>query len=166
MEETTQFPVLIAGYGNFDRQDDGVAWHILARLASRLQIPFAALPEEFEFNPGQPIDFFFSLQLYPELAETVSHYARVCFVDAHTGAVPHEVNLERLAPVQQSSPFTHHLTASTLLSLASGIYQANPASLLVSVRGYGFEFSQQLSPATDALADQAVEQILAWLGKS
>jgi hydrogenase maturation protease len=165
MEATAQFPVLILGYGNFDRQDDGVAWHILARLAASLQVPFPALPEEFEFNPGQKIDFFFSLQLYPELAETISHYARVCFVDAHTGAVPNEVNLEALAPVQQSSPFTHHLTAATLLSLASGIYQATPAALLVSVRGYGFEFSQQLSPATDALADQAVEQILAWLRK-
>ena len=27
---------LVIGYGNVDRQDDGAAWHILARLAKQL----------------------------------------------------------------------------------------------------------------------------------
>jgi hydrogenase maturation protease len=163
---SARFPVLILGYGNLDREDDGVAWHILTRLAARLNLSFAASPEEYEFTPGQNIDLFFELQLYPELAEILNKYARVCFVDAHTGAVPEEIHLEQLDPHLQSSPFTHHLTAASLLSLTKAIYHTVPPALLASVRGYRFGFAQQLSADTDQLANQAVEQILEWLEKS
>ena len=36
-------------------------------------------------------------ELTPELAETIAQYERVCFVDAHTGAVPHDVNVSAIA---------------------------------------------------------------------
>ena len=159
------FPVLCLGYGNLDRQDDGVAWHILARLAERLKIPFPATVEEFEFLPGGEVDLFYSLQLYPELAEMALVYPRLCFIDAHTGAVPEEIHLEELTPAHQTSPFTHHLTPAMLLNLAANVYNREPSSLLVSVRGYSFQFTQQLSPQTDHLADLAVEHILAWIGE-
>jgi Ni,Fe-hydrogenase maturation factor len=86
-------PTLIIGYGNFDRQDDGVAWHVLAEVARRLGCAVPLSPEEeFPPNGGKP-DFIFELQLTPELAEAIAQYERVCFVDAHTGAVPHDVTL-------------------------------------------------------------------------
>jgi hydrogenase maturation protease len=166
MPSTAGFPVLIVGYGNLDREDDGVDRHILTHLAARLGKPFAAAPEDYEFNPGQDVDFFFTLQLFPELAETLSRYARVCFVDAHTGAVAEDVHLELLSAQMQSSPFTHHLTAATLLSLTTALYPHTPLALLASVRGFNFGFAQQLSPATAHFADQAVEQIMNWLEKS
>jgi hydrogenase maturation protease len=166
MHSIARYPVLIIGYGNLDREDDGVAWHILSRLAVRLGIPFAALPDEYEFIPGQEVDLLFALQLYPELAEDLGRYARVCFVDAHTGAVPEEIHLEQLSPQLQSSPFTHHLTPSTLLSLAAALSPQTPLALLASVRGYNFGFAQQLSLATDRLAEEAVWKILDWLEKS
>jgi len=166
MSSTAGFPVLIVGYGNLDREDDGVAWHILTRLAARLDAPFAVAPEEYEFTPGRDVDFFFALQLYPEMSEILSHYARVCFVDAHTGAVPDDVHLELLSAQLQSSPFTHHLTAASLLSLTTALYPHTPQALLASVRGINFGFAQQLSPDTDHFADQAVEQIMNWLEKS
>ena len=163
MEPAPTFPVLILGYGNLDRQDDGVAWHILSRLAARLDRPFPLLPEDFEYIPGQSVDFYFSLQLVPEMAEILSKYKRVCFIDAHTGAVPEEVNLEAIIPKEQGSPFTHHLTAAALLNLTQLIYADSPQSILISVRGYEFNFSQELSSATHRLADQALESIVAWL---
>jgi hydrogenase maturation protease len=166
MEEINQFPVLLLGYGNLDREDDGVAWHVLSRLARRLGRQFPDKPEDFEFLPGEQIDFYFSLQLVPELAETISQYARVCFIDAHTGAVPEEIHQETISPQMQTSSFTHHLTAAMLLNLANTLYMKAPDATLISVRGYSFEFSQQLSPKTDQLADQAVKLILAWLEKS
>lgn len=166
MTTTPQFPVLLLGYGNLDREDDGVAWHILSRLAARLGREFPQQPEDFEFLPGEQIDFYFGLQLLPELAETVAGYARVCFVDAHTGAVPEELHEEELSPQMQTSPFTHHLTPAMLLNLAATLYARTPQAFLISVRGYRFEFSQQLSPETDQLASQAVERILTWMDKS
>lgn len=158
--------ILVAGYGNYDREDDGVAWHILERLAKRIGQPLDTTPDEFEFKPGNDIDLMYSLQLYPEMAELLTGYSRVCFIDAHTGAVPEDVHIEELSPLHQSSPFTHHLTAATLLNLVENIYHTRPEALLISVRGYSFRFARQLSPATSLLADQAVERIAEWLEKS
>jgi len=153
---------LIIGFGNPDRQDDGVAWHILARLAKDLGRPIPSMDEGF-LPSGENPDLLFVLQLVPELAETISAYQRVCFVDAHTGNGPENVNLVKVKADYQRSPFTHHMTADTCLSLVQTIYGQDPQAILVSVRGYEFGFSHSLSPATRQLAEQAVERIMAWL---
>jgi len=156
-------PTLIIGYGNFDRQDDGVAWHVLVGVAKRLGRAAPASPnEDFPLSTESP-DFRFELQLTPELAEDVAQYDRVCFVDAHTGAVPNDVNVETLTGEFQSSPFTHHLTASTLLSFAETLYGARPEAILVSVRGYEFGFERALSDRAASLAEEAAERIVAWI---
>ena len=154
---------MIFGYGNFDRQDDGVAWHVLAAVARRLGRAVPASPDEEFPLTGESPDFMFELQLTPELAETVAHYDRVCFVDAHTGAAPNEVNVEELTRQFQSSPFTHHITASTLLSFAATLYDARPRAILVSVRGAEFGFARALSASTAELAEAAAEWIAEWI---
>jgi hydrogenase maturation protease len=154
---------LIVGYGNFDRQDDGVAWHVLVEVARRLgcAVPFSP-EEEFLPNDGKP-DFIFELQLTPELAETIAQYERVCFVDAHTGAVPHDVNVSAIAAEFQASPLTHHLTPQALLTFAQTLYSARPEAILVSVRGYQFGFDRTLSPLTAQLAREAAEVVVKWV---
>lgn len=164
MKQAKLFPVLLVGYGNYDRQDDGVAWHILSRLAHRLNISLPDEPESFEFSPGQPVDFYYSLQLTPEMADLLGNYRRVCFIDAHTGAVPEEIHFAALHPQEQASPFTHHMTPAMLLYVAELMVPQLPDSILVSVRGYQFTFERELSPATDQLAGQAVDRISQWLG--
>jgi hydrogenase maturation protease len=158
-------PTLVIGYGNFDRQDDGVAWHVLAEVARRLgcAVPFS-LEEEFPLNSGKP-DFIFELQLTPELAEMIAQYERVCFVDAHTGAVPHDVNVIAITAEFQASPLTHHLTPQSLLTFAQTLYNAQPEAILISVRGYQFGFERELSPLTAQLAQEAAEEIVEWVRK-
>ena len=154
---------LILGYGNPDRQDDGVAWHVLVSVAQQLERP---VPETFEeeFEPGGATpDFLFVLQLVPELAETLAAYERVCFVDAHTGNVTEDVHLTNVNAQFQASPFTHHMTTATCLTLAQTIYHQFPEAILVSVKGYQFGFARSLSPETEALASQATNMILDWL---
>ncbi len=155
--------VLIIGYGNVDRQDDGVAWHILAGIARRLgrHVP-ASYDDEFDASDASP-HLMFVLQLTPELAETLAGNERVCFVDAHTGNVPDDLNIVDLASEFQTSPFTHHMTPATCLALARGVYNRAPQARLVSVRGYEFGFSHTLSSRTADLTDQAIEQIMGWL---
>ena len=155
-------PTLIIGFGNPDRQDDGVAWHILTRLSEVLRRPIPSIDEGFYPNKENP-DLLFVLQLIPELAETISAYLRVCFVDAHTGNVPMDVNVIEIKAEYQRSPFTHHMTANTCLSLVHTIYGQGPQAILVSVRGNEFGFSHELSPATSQLAEQAVTRIMTWL---
>jgi hydrogenase maturation protease len=154
---------LIIGYGNLDRGDDGVAWHILTVIAQRLRIPvFEANDNHFE-PQGELVDLLFQLQLTPELAETIAAYQKVCFVDAHTYDIIQQVHITDIQPKFQASPFTHHLTPETCLALTNALYQKTPAAVLISVRGHQFGFSRSLSPQTAALATQAVDAIFEWL---
>jgi hydrogenase maturation protease len=156
-------PTLIIGYGNVDRQDDGAAWHVLAQLAQKLGRGGYGLPDDEFYPEGDYPHLFSALQLTPEMSETIAEYERVCFVDAHTGAIPEEIGRVQIAGEFQKSPFTHHLTPQSCLSLAQEIYHASPEALLVSVRGYEFGFKRELSERTGELVTQAVAQILDWL---
>ena len=153
---------LVLGYGNPDRQDDGVAWHVLHALAIRLHLPAPDSYEE-EFPPNDRLDFAFTLQLTPEMAEQIAPYERVCFVDAHTGSIVAEVQLVAVKAQFQQSPFTHHLTAQSLLSMCQTLYEKTPQAALLSIRGHQFEFERQLSAETAALVPEAVEKILEWI---
>ena len=154
--------ILVIGYGNPDRQDDGVAWHILCALAQKLGYPAPSTYED-EFVANDGLDFAFSLQLTPEMAEEIAAYARVCFVDAHTGDIPREVQMTQVESEFQRSPFTHHLTPQSLLSMCETLYNKKPEAALLSVRGYHFGFERELSTETGALVPEAVKLIMKWL---
>ena len=153
---------LFIGYGNPDRQDDGVAWHVLTGIAQELGAETSSSWEDR--LPSTPeADFAFHLQLTPELAEDITAYDRVCFVDAHTGKIPENVQVVDVTPEYQTSPFTHHLTPEMLLSMGQELYQKTPEAILVSVRGYEFGFETELSPFTSSLVTEAVERTVGWL---
>ncbi len=154
---------LILGYGNVDRMDDGVAWHVLIALAAARGVAGVIAPDDFlEFPDGQT-DCQFVLQLTPELAERLAGYRRVCFVDAHTGNLPEAIRLERVTPAYTNSPFTHHLTPATCLALAQALYGHAPRAVVASVRGEAFGFAQELSPGVAARVPEMTAKILAWL---
>ncbi len=156
---------LFIGYGNPDRQDDGVAWHVLAGIVNQLGIKTSSLWEEP--LPSTPeADFIFQLQLTPELAQDLTAYDRVCFVDAHTGKIPTNVQMVHVTPEYQTSPFTHHLTPEMLLSMCESLFNHKPEAILVSVRGYQFGFETELSPFTKSLVNEAVARTVGWLRTS
>jgi hydrogenase maturation protease len=154
--------LLILGYGNPDREDDGVAWHLLRALTLKLGLPS---PESYEdeFPEFPQIDFAFQLQLTPEMAEDISVYQYVCFVDAHTGDIPEPIRLIDVESEFQASPFTHHLTPQSLLSMCETIYRRKPEAALLSVLGHRFLFSRQLSEETAALVPEALTLIWGWM---
>lgn len=153
--------LLIIGYGNPDREDDGVAWHILRALTEELGLESPNSYED-EFPESEHIDFAFHLQLTPEMAEDISGYEYVCFVDAHTGNIPEPVRLIDVQSEFQHSPFTHHLTPQSLMSMCEALYNRRPDAALVSVLGYRFLFTRQLSEETAILVPQAVDLIWNW----
>lgn len=156
--------LLIIGFGNPDRQDDGVGWHVVQRLAERLgRTTIETIDGDACAAEPSPV-LMCTLQLVPEMAETLRCFERVCFVDAHTGAYTDDLRFEPLQPDFQSSPFTHHLTPETLLQLAASLYGRAPEAVVCSVRGYEFGFSHALSQSTSELAEQAVERIATWAG--
>lgn len=155
---------LILGFGNPDRGDDGVAWHILSKIARHFN---KALSEEqiecclVELNDR--VDMWFNLQLIPEITEQLAQYPQAIFVDAHTTDYEDDFRVVDLKPEFQNSPFTHHLTPSSCLSLTQSIYGKYPSAQLISVKGFSFEFTNQLSQKTFTLANQAVKLILGML---
>ncbi len=155
-------PTLIIGYGNIDRQDDGAAWHILVQVAAGLGRPLPDPDGGFPEKQDDP-ELMYVLQLTPDLVERISQATRVCFIDAHTGAIPEDMALRKIGPQFQKSPFTHHLTPKSLLSLAETLYHAAVEAVLVSVRGYEFGFGRELSQRTETLAKQAARKIQNWL---
>lgn len=154
--------LLILGYGNPDREDDGVAWHILRAITTKLGLPGPDSYED-EFPEFEGFDFAFYLQLTPEMAEDISAFEYVCFIDAHTGNIPEPVRLIAVESEFQHSPFTHHLTPQSLLSMCETLYKKKPEAALLSVLGHRFLFSRQLSAQTAALVPPAVELIWDWM---
>jgi len=160
MPENESKNILIIGYGNPDREDDGVAWHILTGITARLgrKIPSDYL-EGFPESEQNPV-LFFELQLVPENAEMIAASDLVIFVDAHTGNIPDDLLVKQLSPVFQKSPFTHHLTPESCLAMAGAVYGKTPEAFLVTVHGFEFGFSLELSPKTAELSQLAVDQIM------
>jgi len=155
---------LILGYGNPDRGDDGAAWAALSALACHFGHPIDSEQIETGFIPiNDSLQLWLNLQLMPELAEDLSKFDRAVFVDAHTEDYQEDVRVVEVLPHYQNSPFTHHLTPASCLSICKELYGNCPRSILVSMRGYEFGFSRQLSPKTSANVEKAVQLILDWL---
>jgi hydrogenase maturation protease len=157
---------LIVGYGNPDREDDGIAWHILYETAKRLGRPLPDGPEEGFFPSGENPDFWFDMQLAPDMAEDLARYERICFVDAHTGDIPHEILMRPVDDTPASSAFTHHMTAATCLALVRSLYGRSPEAMLLSVRGYRFGFHRELSPQAAGLLEDALKTLDEWMNKA
>jgi hydrogenase maturation protease len=151
---------LVIGYGNLDRQDDGVAYKVINALRRRLGQ--AALGEE-EIKAeelGNQTDSVFVMQLAPELLDLMAGYSQVIFVDAHVRADLPDVHWAPVQPEYAPSTFTHHMTPAMLLALSRTLYHREPAGYLLTIRGHTFDFGQGLSAATEALVEPAAEQIL------
>jgi Ni,Fe-hydrogenase maturation factor len=156
---------LFIGYGNPDRQDDGVAWHVLAGIAQKLGRKVPAVWEDpFENDDVFP-HMMFLLQLNPEISEILAEYQNICFIDAHTGNIPNDIQFGEITSGFQTSPFTHHITAESVLALTRSLYHAQPNAYMLSVRGYAFGFTQDLSPQTTFLTAIAINKGIEWLSK-
>jgi len=152
---------LIAGFGNTFRRDDGVGPAVVNAVRQRLGRPaFDPLEDGFD-DLGHQVDTVVLHQLVPELAETVADYDLVIFVDAHVGSVPEAVREVRLEVAFETPFVSHQFHPSSVLALAQQMYGQAPEGVLLSLRGYDFEFGEGLSEQTAALVPQVVERILA-----
>ncbi|NPU85821.1 MAG: hydrogenase maturation protease [Syntrophaceae bacterium] len=151
---------LVVGYGNLDRADDGVAYHVVNALRRRLGRP--PLPEDATGldDLGDRVDSVFLVQLAPELVEIMKDYGIICFVDAHVRERVEDLYCTHVSPEDASLTFTHHMTPALLLALLQTLYRHPVAAHLVSIRGRDFDFHRRLSPRTQAQVEPAVARIL------
>lgn len=153
--------VLVLGFGNLYRRDDGVGRVVVNGVRARLgRAPLDALGDGFD-GLGRSVDTAVLHQLVPELAETVADYDLVIFVDAHVAGVAEPLREERIGPLCRSSSFVSHQThPAMVLDLAEKMYGQAPAAVMLSLRGHDFDFGEGLSPETAALVPLAVERVL------
>jgi hydrogenase maturation protease len=153
--------VLVIGYGNPSRQDDGVGLAVVNGLRERAGQRLLDEGEDGFEDLGHALDTLFLQQLSPELAETLIDYDHVALVDAHFGLYPEIVHRAELDSQAEAAIVSHHFKPGTLLALASQLYGRAPTAELVSVRGFAFDFTTALSPETAEGVAQVVDDL--WL---
>ena len=141
--------MLIIGYGNPLRGDDGVGWRVAE--AAR-----AALPE----GAATVLTVH---QLTPELAEPISRAGRVVFVDAAAAGEPGTVNCFALEEAGKLPALqgTHQTTPDALLAMAGELFGRRPPATMVTIVGESFEVSEALTPVVVAAVPEAVKYIVA-----
>lgn len=140
---------LVIGYGNDSRRDDGVGWYVVEQLAKR----------------GLPgVELQTAHQLEVELAETLTNFDRVVFVDAAIVDAPAPVQRSVITPTFQSHAVAHYLTPPDVLALSKTLYGHAPQAVLFSIRGCDFNFGTELSIDVRRLADEVAEQIAGDIG--
>jgi hydrogenase maturation protease len=139
--------VLIVGYGNPLRSDDGIGWHAARLLATDPRLDGARVLARH--------------QLAPELAEDVSRASLVVLVDAAADADPGSISVRRIgSPSPTPITWSHHLTPETLAGLADALYGAVPPIVLVSVAAESFAEGDGLSSALKQALPDVVEVIV------
>ena len=151
---------LVIGFGNIDRADDGVAYHVISSLRRCLCQGMLHEDETGLEGLGAEIDSIFLVQLAPELMDVLINYDKIIFVDAHVYENVDSMYYAPVFPELTAATFTHHLMPATLLALLKSLHQREPAGHIVSIRGYDFDFHRNLSTDTKALVEKAVDHIL------
>jgi hydrogenase maturation protease len=152
---------LVIGFGNVYRRDDGAGFFAINALRERLGRPPLEEDEDGLGDLGHEIDTLLLHQLVPELVDTVAQYDLVVFIDAHMGTIPELVRQEELEACYKSATVSHILHPCTLLAMARELYTRQPSGVLISVRGYDFEFGKGLSEQTAALIPETTERVWA-----
>jgi hydrogenase maturation protease len=156
----------VIGYGNLDRNDDGVAVWVVNALRGYLgQKPLTEDTTGLEAL-GSSTDSVVLTQLVPELTDVMSAYDFVIFVDAHVYENAPDLRCAQVLPSLHRSAFTHHMTPELLIALFQHLHRREMQASVVSVRGHDFDFGRRLSPATAALVEPAARQILSLLPDS
>ena len=122
--------VLVLGYGNPGRRDDGLGPQLAEQLA-RMALP------------GVDVDCAYQLQA--EDAAAVADHDVVVFVDADVSC-PDPFELRPVLPAGEPRFSTHSLAPETVLSMAWKYLEALPEAYVLAIRGEDFDgFGEGLS---------------------
>ena len=149
--------VLLIGYGNPLREDDGVGWRVIEAIDNwQLTI------DNPSTSSGQvcQLSTVATHQLLPELAEEVSAAELVVFVDASVEGEPGQIMVREILPVaQEMGAFTHHFDPAGLLAYARDLYGRFPRAYLVTITAVQLGYGEGLSAAVEAALPDVLKQI-------
>jgi hydrogenase maturation protease len=138
--------VLVVGYGNPLRTDDGFGWHVAERLAADPRLDGVAVLRRH--------------QLTPELALDVSAAGLVVLIDASHGPPAGTFTVTRTEQAGGAgTTWSHHLTPPSLVALAHELYGQAPDVFLVSCGVKSLEMGDTLSPVVEAALPKVVDAV-------
>jgi hydrogenase maturation protease len=148
--------VLVIGYGNPLRGDDGVGCVVAEEVAKHL------------CDPESKVQVVACHQLNPELAEAVADTRAVIFVDASLELKAGEIKVRPVTPDRFSpAGITHHMPPSALLATASELFGQAPPAVAILIGGESFDPGMSLTPPVKGAVGQALKliekEITAWL---
>jgi hydrogenase maturation protease len=123
--------VLILGYGNPIRSDDGLGWHVAVEL--------------FRANKSSDVEVLPCHQLTPELVNSISHAETVLFIDCTKDGTPGEFRCQELQWQTGPVTYTHDLSPGALLDLSSQLYGCCPRAFLLTICGECFATGEKVS---------------------
>jgi hydrogenase maturation protease len=140
--------VLVVGYGNPLRGDDGIGWHAAELLANDPRLAGARVLAQY--------------QLVPELALDISRASLVVLVDAAVNGQPGSVSVRWIGPCPVApAALSHHLGPEALAGLAKDLYGVVPAIAVVSLAAGSFGEGDRLSGAVEQALPELVEAVAA-----
>lgn len=158
--ETRVADILIIGYGNRLRGDDGAGLFAAEELRRR--------------SHDHWVEVIFCQQLMPELAEKLSKASLAIFIDASVRDPGGAVVCHRLHALDDDQPgkpaaVTHFFSPAALLATASRLYGRAPQAYAFTVGGEFFGFREGLSDevehAMPELIDRVMELVAWWEGR-
>ena len=138
--------ILIYGFGNPGRRDDGLGPVFVERLE------FWARENKLE-----NLSFETAYQLNIEDALMVSEFDVVIFADADTEGGPFRFDV--LRPAAAASFSTHEMPPEAVLALCGQLYSRVPEARILGIRGYSWETGEGLSEAAAANLHAALEHL-------
>jgi hydrogenase maturation protease len=142
--------ILIYAYGNPGRQDDGLGNRLVEELGKWI-----------ESRGIEGIELESNYQLNIEDALRIAEKDIVIFVDASNEDIE-DIDFSVIEPSEGRSEFTtHSASPSFVLALCINLYGKHPETYLLQIRGYSWEFREDLSEK----AEKNLEKALAFLKK-
>ncbi len=135
--------LLIIGYGNTLRGDDGVGPRVADAIA-QLNLPGVR---------SMSCDL-----LTPELADPISAAETVVFIDAAVDA-PTEVQLRKLEPAPSSQVMAHAADPKTMLALARDVFGHAPEAWWLTIPAERMEIGETFSPRTQRGYKDAIGRV-------
>ena len=123
--------LLIVGFGNVLRSDDGLGWRVADALARQ--------------NTRKDVRIVTTQQLMPEMAELASRAEQILFIDAARDGQPGNVACEELVPTESPVRHSHELSPAAVLRLAKDLYGRCPPAELFTITGESFETGDTMS---------------------
>jgi len=140
--------ILVLGYGNPGRLDDGLG-PALATLLETRALPGVTVQSDY--------------QLVVEDAAPIAAHDVVIFADAHVSCAP-PFTFARCQPRPAQSFSSHSVQPDALLAMARDLFGGHTRGYLLGIRGVAFNaFEERLSDEALANLDAAEAFIIGWI---